>query len=163
MKEAIEQLARGAPRRQAEEIIEFQMRVTANAFERASAYNSVLILACYASFFGLWQITKESLDPKWGIVAALLMAISAASFVIFEVAKTFYTSRQILKLQKTMFGPHKNNPAKLLEEFNKYEDKARIVNIVLVPFWYVSFSVSVLTGVAALIILVSTFIKALLA
>lgn len=163
MKEVVEQLARDAPRKQAEELIEFHMRITANAFERASAYNSVLILACYASFFGLWQITKEFLDPKWGIAAAVLMAISAASFVIFEVAKTFYTSRQILTLQKTMFGPHKNDPTKLLEEFTKYDAKARVVNIVLVPFWYVSFSVSVLTGLTALIILVSVLIRALLA
>lgn len=163
MKKVIEQLAKEAPKKQAEEIVEFQTRIMANVIERAAAYNSVLILACYASFFGLWQITKDSLDPKWGIFAALLMAISAAFFVIFEVAKTFYTSRQLLKLQKTIFGPHKNNPTKILEEFAKYEAKSKVIHVALVPFWYVSFSVSLMTGVAALIILVSAFIKALLA
>lgn len=163
MKNIIEQAAANASKKAAEEMVEVQTRIIAESFERASAYNNILILACYASFFGLWQLTKGMVDTKLSLWAALLMAVSAGTFVIFEVTKTFYTSRALNKLNKMMLGPHAGNPTALLNAMNDYNAKAKTVGLALIPFWYFSFATSVLTGVGALGILLWTFVASLVA
>ena len=162
LQKAVEDLSRRAQKQAADEIIDAQIRVMAGTFDKATAYANLLVLAGYASFFGLWQVTKGQVDTKLSTLAALLMAVSATVFVFFEVAKSLYHSISLNRLNKVMTGPAAANPHLLLQaiaEHNKTQDKATTR---LFRWWLVAFIITVVAGLGAVGILMSAFVGALL-
>jgi hypothetical protein len=56
--------------------------------DKADQYLRTIQLGGYAIFFAVWGITREWLMPFWGSLAAILMIISAAIFITWEIWKS---------------------------------------------------------------------------
>lgn len=71
--------------------------------------------------------------------------------------------RSILQLDKILLDPsNKNDLQTLLQAFEEHDQKLRRAQIVFVPIWYITFSISVITGLSGAGILMFSFIKSLL-
>ena len=162
MQQAVKEAAKAAEQKAIDELIDRQIRVVAGSFEKAAAYTNIIVLAGYAAFFGLWQLTKPLLSPKLALLAALLMSISAITFVVFEIYKTWASSRSILRLDQILLDPGKaNNLQVLLQAFRDHADKERREHLVQIQIWYVAFLISVITGIGGAAILMFLFIQGL--
>lgn len=56
-------------------------------FESATKYNSIVLGVGYAGFFGLWSMVRDQAFqyPRFHALAALLIGVSLALFVLWEV------------------------------------------------------------------------------
>jgi uncharacterized membrane protein (DUF2068 family) len=86
----------------AAEIIESQIKIVSASYDKAVAYTNLIILGGYASFFGLWHLTKDYIGFKQALWAALLMLVSVCVFVFFEVYKMTVTTIGIHKQAKIL-------------------------------------------------------------
>lgn len=70
------------------EQLEFHRKFVESNFDKADQYLRTIQLGGYAIFFAVWGITREWLTPFWGSLAAILMIISAAIFIFWEIWKS---------------------------------------------------------------------------
>ncbi|MBP7526700.1 MAG: hypothetical protein KA801_02165 [Syntrophorhabdaceae bacterium] len=120
-------------------------------FEKAKQYLRAMQLGGYAAFFALWSITRDSLSPVWGSLAAVLMLISVVTFVIWEVSKATILTFS-LKSYANLVG-------RRIEEFIKVKvsERTRQESAVMVlaksraTFWIVSIAPA-LFGVGILLV-----------
>jgi hypothetical protein len=145
-----------------ERVINHQIRITEKTYDRAVAYTNLVIVAGYAGFFGLWQITKDYLCPREVVWAALFMSTSIFIFVIFEVAKTYYVSRRIKKIASVIFDTEaKKNIQTLKAAYDKFEIEESKENIIWYRFWIWTFTLTLIFGVLGFLVLGSAFISRL--
>jgi hypothetical protein len=69
------------------EQLDFHRRFVESNFDKADQYLRTIQLSGYAIFFAVWGITREWITPFWGSLAAILMIISAVTFVVWEIWK----------------------------------------------------------------------------
>jgi hypothetical protein len=101
--------------------IENTIKVSSAVYDKAAAYTNLIVVAGYASFFGLWSLTKPYLSPRWALIAALLMGLSMAVFVFFEIAKMIVATNVSVRASKALLDFEENSTArevgKRLKEF----------------------------------------------
>lgn len=149
--------------RNIDQVIDVQIRIIAGAYDKADAYTNLIIVAGYAGFFALWQFSKDNLGRREAIVSALLMIISIAVFVVFEIWKAHYTSRLLRQYAKTIQDPqNKTSPERLLTAMNNFEAAERAAAVHFVRFWQAVFWLTTITGLAAALVLAYAFVRALL-
>lgn len=159
---AIAESAAAREKEVVEAIIDAQIRILSAAYEKAIAYTNLIVLAGYASFFGLWQLTKADITKSQSMWAALCILLSALVFVIFEVTKMYVSSRTLLGLNKAISNPTiVNSAALLLAEIDKVGKSERRVTVVFGYWWHFTLGFTILTGLAGAGILAYAFISAL--
>ncbi len=160
MQNALEDIAEKAQRRDADAKIEITLRMllTEN-FERAAAYNNILILACYAAFFGIWQLTRPLFDRDLAMTGALLMVISAAFFVFHEVWKMLFNMWSVRTMHEIILGKQHRTYDEISAALDDYGRGLAASGGLLVKAWVVFFTISALTGVGALTVMVYLFIS----
>ena len=164
MEEVVKRLAEESDKRTAEQIVEAQIKVMAATYDKAMAYTNLITVAGYASFFGLWQITKEKLADNVSILSALLIVVSAAVFVLFEVTKNYFQSRNIQKLNAIITNPGTANSAIALQKaFDEHNSRVNRQIVYWGYWWHFSWIFTVTTGVAAIGLLLWSFLSQLLA
>ena len=79
----------------AKDIIESHIKILSASYDKAVTYTNVIVIGGYASFFGLWSVSKPYLSAVQARWAALIMLLSVSTFVFFEVYKmvVMYRSR----------------------------------------------------------------------
>lgn len=164
MEDIVSQPAKEADKNAAEQIIEAQIKILSVSYDKSIAYTNLITVAGYASFFGLWQITKDNLSSNYSIWAALLIAISAATFVLFEVTKNYFQSRNMQKLNKIVTDPEIANSAVALQTaFDNHNKRLNRQIVFWGYWWHFSWLITVATGVTAIGLLLWAFITHLLA
>ncbi|HBB96752.1 MAG TPA: hypothetical protein DC054_15340 [Blastocatellia bacterium] len=149
-------------RRTIDSVVDIQIRIIAGAYEKANAYTNLIIVAGYAGLFAVWQFTKDNLSRKQTLISALLIIISLAIFVIFEIYKAHYTSRLLRQYGKTVQDPkNKSSPEQLLSAMNEFEAAERRAGMHFVQFWNAAFWLTTITGLAAACVLVYAFLRQL--
>lgn len=145
-----------------EAITEAQIKLLSAAYDKAIAYTNIVILAGYASFFGLWNLTKDYLGKKPMVWAALLMLLSVAAFVLFEAWKMFYSSRQLIELSR-LFLDHDNQQSteRLGAAITRHNALERGRTIRFGRAWQATVLFTVITGLLAAAILAWAFIRSL--
>ena len=134
------------------------------AHEKSVAYTNLVTVAGYAGFFALWQLAKEYLDRKQVIWSALLMLVSIVVFVLFEIYKSYYTSRRWLELSRILSNPENHNSInQLSSEIESYNLEGQRTDVRFGTTWQAVFIVTVMSGLCAYGILLYAFIRALLA
>lgn len=162
LQQAIAEAAAAQDKKAADAIVDMQIRILSAVYEKAIAYTNLIVLAGYASFFGLWQLTKDGLTKQQTMWAALCILSSAVVFVMFEVTKMYVSSRTILKLNKTIADPAVvNSAARLMAALGAVEKEERRVVIMFGYWWHFALAFTVLTGLAGVGILAYAFISAL--
>jgi hypothetical protein len=145
------------------EIIETQIKILSALYDKAVAYTSVIIFGGYASFFGLWSLTKVYLSPGLARLAALLMLLSVLTFVLFEVFKMVVTSRSLYRQSLILSDPKGlNDPSILLRRLQDFSQAERKASIPFMRVWVVNVAIAVSTGLAAAGILLYCFVSGLI-
>jgi hypothetical protein len=138
-------------------LIDGLTQITSATFDKANAYTHLIIFAGYGSFFALWSLTKSELAPIPSTIAAILMLISVATFAFFEVYRMAYTSIEMKELIGLLENPDgQYSAAVMVERMNKYQTRARQLNLSFYKLWEVILLVCVSTGGLAVVILLGT-------
>ncbi len=109
LSQLLAQLSEKERQQVAKEIVDTQVKIVAALYDKSIAYTNLIIIAGYASFFGMWAFTKQYLSPKQVLWSALIMSVSIVTFVFFEVIKMTTTSRSLLARSKATFDPASTN------------------------------------------------------
>jgi hypothetical protein len=132
--------------------IDAMKEVVAHAYSKATAYSNVIIIAGYVALFSIWSVMRDKLPGKAMFVVALLITLSAALFVLFEVFKMVASGIYFRKITKSLEGV--GGPeliSKIQQEGKRFElSVARVWIFVLVP--------TLFFGLAALGVLVYYFL-----
>lgn len=146
-----------------EHLVEQQIKLLSASYDKAMAYTNLIILAGYAGFFGLWNLTKGLLSPCQEAFSALFMLCSLTIFVVFEIYKAFYAQTENRKMAKIIFSPEAKQTLETyraaLKKFDIEEKKSRIS---FNRFWAFTFYPTVAFGILADGILMIAFILKLL-
>jgi hypothetical protein len=159
---AAEQHAKQERARAAEAAIEAQIRITAATFDKSAAYTNLILLAAYAGFFGLWQLTKEYLTASLALWSALLMLISVVTFVFFEVVKMAIVQRNFFQRAAVLRQPEvRSDP---IAVFGAYEELGKVherVQFHFLRFWHVCIVIIIATGMGGATVLGYAFVAGL--
>lgn len=159
LKKVIQHLSEEQQKRVAKEIIDSQINIIGALYDKAATYTNIIIIAGYASFFGLWSLTKEHLNKEQILWAAIFISISLISFVFFEVVKMIITSFSLLKQQASISDPAVvNDPNKLLSRLQRYDFDIKRINSKSIKVWLVTLVISIITGLIAIGIMFWAFI-----
>jgi len=146
-----------------EKIIETQIKIVTASYDRAAAYNNVIIIAGYAVFFGLWSVTKVYLSKDQALWAALLACISLATFVFFQVYQMAYVSHGLHNKYLSLHEKLKGKSAQIvLAELKALEEESKRALLRFLPAWRIQLLFAVSTGLSAFLVLAYAYITALL-
>jgi len=79
-----------------EKIVENQKQMLSTIYDRANAYNTIILLIGYTGFFSLWVLVKDKISTKQALWSAIFILLSLLNLVLFEVYKMIYSAWIIL-------------------------------------------------------------------
>ena len=138
------------------EILEAQKELLAYTFSQVQAYTNVILVAGYAGFFAIWNFVKPDLTKATVFWSGLLISLSLAGFIAWEVYNMFFRSRSILGISRAVNETEKFD--QLMLNHTKTEQE-RLITYGRV--WIIQLSFVVITGFGAIVILISAFIHGL--
>ena len=142
---------------------EHQIEMIAQAYEKASTYTNLVILAGYAGLFALWQFTKEHLSRGQSVWVALLALLSITVFVVYEIYKAYFTNRQLRDYAALFQDPNNTlSGDAVISALKTFDAGTRRITILAYRFWMIAFVTTTLTGLAAASVLAYAFIRLLL-
>lgn len=140
--------------------IDILKEIVTHTYDKSAAYTNMIIIAGYIAFFSLWKETKGLLPGKVALSAALLMAISALLFVLYEVFKMISGSIYFRNIGKEMEKiKDKKDTKEFIEKVQKDQQKLSTLNF---KVWYMVLIPTIGTGLSGAGILFYYFIKGLL-
>lgn len=162
LNKVIQHLSEEQQKRVAKEIIDSQINIIGALYDKAVTYTNLIAVAGYASFFGLWSLTKEHLNKEQILWAAVFISFSVVSFVFFEIVRMIITSFSLMK-QEASISDHTlvNDPNKLLASLQRYDLDNKRINNKFIKFWLVTLVISILTALVAIGIMFYAFISGL--
>lgn len=133
-----------------------------SAFDSATRYSNLFILAGYGTFFGLWNVTRDRLvgrqAPIW---AALLMLVSVATFAAFQVYSVYLNSSALIRLAQANVDPPPATLEDLMSRMQRHYEEERKRTPRTLRIWRPVFFFTVATGFAAIGILGWAFVQSL--
>lgn len=160
--QTVEAAAAAQDEKAADAIIDTHIRILSATYEKAIAYTNLIVLAGYASFFGLWQLTKDDVTKQQSTWAALFILSSAVVFVMFEVTKMYVSSLTLRRLNKTITDPAVvSSAARLIAALEEVAKEERRVVVAVGYWWHFALAVTVLTGLIGTGIMAYAFVSAL--
>lgn len=138
-----------------EKQLSLYMQAYAIYFEKQKSYTQLIITAGYASFFGLWTILQPKLSDSIYIVSGICILISVSFFVLYEVFTMILGNTQISYKSKILIEAKKADDmeirTKKMLSINRHDD---LLQVIQTKSWVIFTSVSVITGLAAIGILI---------
>ena len=164
----IEQFVSDAQKKEQQEavdrIVDQQIKIFAALYDKAITYTQLIVVAGYASFFGIWSFVKEYVSSKCVLWSAVFMSISVIIFVFFEVCKMVYNSWFLLKRDTTLKNIQTmNEPQKVLDALGQHDKQVQRTAIMWGKFWCWTIVPTVVFAVIAIAISLIGFLLALLA
>lgn len=146
-----------------EKIIETQIKIITASYDKAAAFNNVIIIAGYAAFFGLWTFTKAYISKDQALWAALFMCISMATFVFFQVYQMTLTAQNLHKKYLSLDERLKGKTAQaVLAELKKLDEENKRAILRFLPIWRIHLLIAVSTGLLGFAMLAYAYVIALL-
>jgi len=147
-----EDIGEAAMKKAAAEALEKALAIQADVFQRASAYINLLTLGGYAGAFAIWGYAKSGMNPKGTALVALLLTISLAVFIAYEVYKMIFMANCFRKWWSAL-RPNRT-PQQTLDAIRQLEaDQKRRPFVGLLWIWIVAVVLAVGTALGALILL----------
>lgn len=145
-----------AAERQKNELIDTLTKIMTGAYSQAMAYTNVVIIAGYAAAFTIWNFTRTYLPEPTVLWIALLLTISAAVFIAFEIYKMIVNARILRSFQGAV------KPGQSPEEFQAamkdFESRQQRRALETTRVWVVALCIVIPTGYGAVLILVWNFL-----
>lgn len=143
----------------AEKMVETLVKILSSSYDKAIAYNNVVIVAGYATFFAMWGATKPVLTHWTSIASALLMVSSATVFVLFELFKMIQTSQTFMQLQSIATDENvRKDPEIFQSKVKAFETLQRSASLRFVRVWVAVLGITVSTAVAAIGLLTYSYV-----
>ena len=150
-------------REQIDLFIESQLKLMSETFEKSTNYTNLLLVAGYAGFFALWQVTREFLSKGQVLWSALLMLISIVIFIVYEIFRSLYTTAYLHTYYRTISKPEVKASLTILNRtLETFQSERRNATLGVTILWAFVFGTTAVTGLAAASILLYAFIRALL-
>jgi hypothetical protein len=140
-----------AAEKRKDRIIEIQSKL----FDRAATYANLILIGGYAGAFTIWNSTRAQLSPRMNIVIALLLGISLAVFIFFEVYKMTRNAihtRRIAEILTTA-----TSSRDFLDKVGAADRRASVESIRATAVWRACLAISVLTAILAIFLLFYNF------
>lgn len=139
-------------------MLEAVSKLVTTTYERSVAYTNVVMIGGYAAFFALWSATKPVLSGRLALAAALMMTVSAAVFVFFEVVKMIQSSQFVVRHQGLLTDPAvQKDPEMLRMRLDEYEALRRASVLRLAWMWRVALWLTVPTAAIAVALLAGNY------
>ncbi|MGN6229475.1 MAG: hypothetical protein ACTHNM_18765 [Dyella sp.] len=138
------------------EVLEAQKELLASSFSQAQAYTNVILAAGYAGFFGVWGFVRSELTRGTVFWSALLVTISLAMFVAWEILGMYMRSRTLIGIAQAVAQPERFEELML-----EYKRTAQERSIRFGRLWLITVVGTVTTGFGAFCILLSAFVHGL--
>lgn len=135
----------------------FQKEMLAELFSQARAYTNVVIVAGYAGAFAIWNFLSERLTPATGLSVGLLLCISLATYVAWEIYAMVQkqVSMAALRLAVDDFGRYSS-------ELKLHQEKNQLLLRRFERYWPIVMVVAVGSATLAIAMLISAFCHALI-
>lgn len=146
---------------QVEKEIEIRIRIISAAYDKASAYANIIILAGYAAIFTTWSLTKDYLPENAAMTIAMMIGLSLFVFCGWEVFKMIHNGNELNATAKILV---KGLPPKqFASEIKKLEIEHQKQAMRMCQWWYGILAVTVSLGFGGALILFYNFAANLLA
>ncbi|MGH9874593.1 MAG: hypothetical protein ACRD9S_19220 [Pyrinomonadaceae bacterium] len=143
--------------------IDAQIKIVSASYEQQKAYTNLVIVAGYAGLFALWQFNREHIGRRIGLSAALLLLLSMSIFVIAEIYRAHFVGKLLRRYYQAIQTARAASPS--LEAINaalvNFDQWQRNESAKSASWWIFVFWATTLTGVAAAMLLLVSFIHAL--
>lgn len=119
-------------------------------YENARHYTNAVIGTGYAAFFATWGFTRDYLSAEVELLSILLVLLSLASFVGWEVWSNVKNALALRKVGKTLTEAPAGEAGERLVRYG--QDRQRR-DVEALKWWGISASVSIIAAVLALLLL----------
>lgn len=121
-------------------------------FSQARAYTNVIMVAGYAGMFALWNMQADRLTPVTSLSVGLLLAISLAAFVGWEIYGMVERFSAMSAMRKSL-----DNPVRFAGEVKRYSQRTTTLMRVFERYWHPVIWIAAGSAVLAMAILLSAF------
>jgi hypothetical protein len=131
---------------------DFHIKLVSTLVDKGAAYTNLVILAGYASFFALMPLVKDLLSPGSRRWAGLLMLLSLAAFVGFEIWKMLFMQFAMIRRLRRFSIDNKKPDFDFVKASIQMEKDLHDLQIRFIPVWLAMTTVAILSGFAAVLI-----------
>ena len=122
-------------------------------FDKAAAYNNLIVSLGYAGFLAIWIWARDSLHSTDSRIVAFLLGFSLLLFVAFNLLTSFVVSSRNIVLAKIL--SRTAEPCEILEDIARFRVVDGHRTLKYYAAWYWVFLLSATTGfLAGLLLLV---------
>jgi hypothetical protein len=139
-----------------DEMLAAQKELLSHTFSQAQAYTNVILAAGYAGFFAIWSQMGPNLTPATKFWSGLLISLSVAGFVGWEVYGMIIRSKSMLGIAQAV-----NNPEQYQQLMAEHRETQHHRAVQVGRMWLVALPLIAGTGFTALAIMLSAFIHGL--
>lgn len=129
--------------------------INSRLYDRAAAYTNLILLGGYAGAFTIWNFTRLQLPAKATIASALLLGISLAVFVFFEVFKMTQGAIHFLRVRALLASATSSND--FLLKWRQAEIQSASSNLLQVRMWAACLFICVISALLAIVLLFYNF------
>ena len=131
--------------------------IQSTLFDKAATYSNLIIVAGYVGIFTIWGNTRRHIDKIDNITIAILLGISLAVFVTYQIVKMHSYAKHFLEVRYLLKD---NIPSRdFFRRYNDLQNKSdRITLTSGAMTGYICFWFCVIPAIAALMLLAYHFL-----
>ncbi len=142
------------PTREYDKNLDHYIKFVKEENESFRKYTQLVITAGYATFFGLWAVSNPYISPCDAKLSFLLLAISIFSFITLEVARVglngFSLHIKNTALLKGLAADCLDEKLGYVNSSDRYKNR---FDLWLSRIWIISYPISLISGLSAIILL----------
>lgn len=136
------------------------VEINSRLYDRATAYTNLILVGGYAGAFTIWNFTRKELPSKATIACALLLSISLAVFVFFEVYKMVSGTIRFNKISAILRTATSSRD--FVGKYVQLDKEAAETNLLNTRIWAVCLTACVLTALIPILDLIYNFFAILI-
>lgn len=130
-------------------------------FDKAAAYNNIVITIGYAGFFAIWNLTRQELNGWDNIVIALLLGASILSFIAWTLLISLHNATAFKRMGAALIAESEDRQQRI-DSINQVEFENGKAALRIQRWWLPVYVFTVGTGfTAGLMLLVLLFVQTL--
>jgi len=128
--------------------LEDQISIQSATFEKASAYNNIVLTLGYAGFFAIWNMVADGLSVPVNTWVGFLLGVSLFTFVIWTLLSSVATTRQIASRAKLLAREFETQE-EFFSSLSLLDGQMRRSALAFQQWWPLVFMFTALTGLGA--------------
>ena len=129
------------------QLLDRQIQVQSTLFDKSATYNNIVVTLGYAGFFGIWNFSRNLINPSESKFLLTLLGFSLFLFVIWTVVTSFFVSLSNMKVGNALMADLL--PIEKFQLLNKVEAEIKRSQLIYFLSWYWVFLLTLATGFLA--------------